>query len=110
MQVPRDILLNRWTWLMVLTLLALGSLYQYTSSKQHQSARAIVETATTAEAAHVLQSLQRRLSDISEAISGTGTADNESSFKAAAQGGSWSVAQGEPVFAGDQPCGLCWCC
>jgi two-component system, cell cycle sensor histidine kinase and response regulator CckA len=84
MQVSRDILLNRWTWLVVLTLLALGSLYQYASSKQHQSAQVIAETATNAEAAHVFQSLQRRLSDISEAISGTGTAGNDSSFDSSA--------------------------
>ena len=84
MQVPRDILLNRWTWLVVLTVLALGSLYQYASSKQHKSAHVMAEAATNAEAAHVLQSLQRRLSDISEAISATGTTGNDSSFNAAA--------------------------
>ena len=67
MQVPRDILLNCWTWLMILTP---GPLCQYASSQHHQSARFTATAAATAQAEYVLQALERRLSDISEVISG----------------------------------------
>lgn len=84
MQVPRDVLPNRWTWLMILTLLTLVALYQYASSRQHEGASLMADEATTAEATHVLQALQRRLSDVSQALSGTGSADDEKEFRAAA--------------------------